>query len=66
MTFTNRIGQDIYIKMCSEDAPKVLRAWDSRIPFVCRESSGTDKLQVWGILLVALSLVHYCLCMVHI
>ncbi|KAK9984845.1 hypothetical protein SO802_034370 [Lithocarpus litseifolius] len=46
MTFTNRLGQDIFIKFCSEDAPKVLRASDSRISFVHHETGGLDKLQV--------------------
>ncbi|KAF5735104.1 hypothetical protein HS088_TW15G00604 [Tripterygium wilfordii] len=46
MTFTNRIGQDIYIKLNSEDIPKVLHASDSRISFVNREAAATDKLQV--------------------
>ncbi|OMP08179.1 Vacuolar protein sorting-associated protein 62 [Corchorus olitorius] len=46
MTFTNRLGQDLYIKLSSEDEPKVLRASDSRISFVHCENGGTDKLQV--------------------
>ncbi|XP_065619172.1 uncharacterized protein LOC112023786 [Quercus suber] len=46
MTFTNRLGEDILIKFCSEDAPKVLRASDSRISFVHHETGGLDKLQV--------------------
>ncbi|BFG31191.1 hypothetical protein CerSpe_174650 [Prunus speciosa] len=46
MTFTNRLGQDIYIKLCNEDEPKVLRATDSRVSFVHRKSDGPDKLQV--------------------
>ncbi|KAJ0048722.1 hypothetical protein Pint_15724 [Pistacia integerrima] len=46
MTFTNRLGQDIFIKLNGEDEPKVLRASDSRVSFVCRETTGTDKLQV--------------------
>ncbi|KAK6251014.1 hypothetical protein SCA6_005019 [Theobroma cacao] len=46
MTFTNRLGRDIYIKLSSEDEPKVLRASDSRISFVHNENGGTDKLQV--------------------
>ncbi|KAK9266873.1 hypothetical protein L1049_027132 [Liquidambar formosana] len=46
MTFTNRLGQDIFIKQSSEDEPKVLHASDSRISFVYRETGGPDKLQV--------------------
>ncbi|KAF6135497.1 hypothetical protein GIB67_015350 [Kingdonia uniflora] len=46
MTFTNRTGQDIFLKLSSEDEQKVLRASDSRVSFVYRESGGTDKLQV--------------------
>ncbi|KAL2348225.1 hypothetical protein Fmac_002225 [Flemingia macrophylla] len=46
MTFTNRLGQDIFIKLSPEDEPKVLRASDSRIYFVCRGIGGPEKLQV--------------------
>ncbi|XP_068305501.1 uncharacterized protein [Pyrus communis] len=46
MTFTNRIGRDISIKLCSEDEPKILRASDAMVSFVHRESEGHDKLQV--------------------
>ncbi|KAK7309084.1 hypothetical protein RJT34_05549 [Clitoria ternatea] len=46
MTFTNRLGQDIFIKLSTEDEPKVLRASDSRVYFVCRGIGGTEKLQV--------------------
>ncbi|KAJ4846821.1 hypothetical protein Tsubulata_004613 [Turnera subulata] len=46
MTFTNRLGQDIFIKLSGEDNPKVLHAFDSRIAFLYRKASGTDKLQV--------------------
>ncbi|RDY03158.1 Vacuolar protein sorting-associated protein 13C, partial [Mucuna pruriens] len=45
MTFTNRLGQDIFIKLSSEDVPKVLRASDSRMYFVCRGIGGPEKLQ---------------------
>lgn len=51
MTFTNRIGQDIMIKLSSVDEPKVLRASDSRVAFVHRHSGGPDKLQVCEMLL---------------
>ena len=46
MTFTNRLGQDIYLKLSSEDPPKLLRASDERVPFVYRETNGPSKLQV--------------------
>ncbi|ESW28603.1 hypothetical protein PHAVU_002G003000 [Phaseolus vulgaris] len=46
MTFTNRLGQNIFIKLNAEDEPKVLRASDSRIHFVCRGIGGPEKLQV--------------------
>ncbi|CAK8539544.1 unnamed protein product [Lathyrus sativus] len=46
MTFTNRIGQDIFIKLSTEDEPKVLHASDSRMSFVCRGAGGPEKLQV--------------------
>lgn len=45
MTFTNRIGEDIYIKLNSDDEPKVLGAYDSRVSFVF-QPSGRDELQV--------------------
>lgn len=53
MTFTNRIGRDMLIKLSSEDEPKVLHASDSRVSFVNRQSGGLDKLQVGELLLVA-------------
>ncbi|XP_031385571.1 uncharacterized protein LOC116199374 isoform X2 [Punica granatum] len=46
MTFTNRMGQDIYLKLSSEDEPKILHASDSRVSFLYHETSGSDKLQV--------------------
>lgn len=46
MTFTNRLGENIFIKFSSEDDPKVLYPTDSRIPFIYHETGGADKLQV--------------------
>lgn len=46
MTFTNRTGEDIFIKLSTEDEPKVLRASDSRVSFVCRGINENEKLQV--------------------
>lgn len=55
MTLTNRLGQDIFIRLCNEDEPKVLHASDSRISFVSQEAGEPEKLQVSGCLLL-----HYC------
>ncbi|KAM7525353.1 hypothetical protein LguiA_015255 [Lonicera macranthoides] len=46
ITFTNRLGQDISLKLSSEDQPKVLRATDARVSFVCHETGVANKLQV--------------------
>lgn len=46
MTFTNRLGQDIFIKLNSGDEPKVLHAYDSRVSFAYHESRESDLLQV--------------------
>jgi len=46
MTFTNRLGQDIFIKLSTEDEPKILHASDSRTSFVCRGAGEPEKLQV--------------------
>ena len=45
ITFTNRIGQDLYLKLSVEDEPKVLHAYDWRVSFMYSEGT-TDKLQV--------------------
>ncbi|XP_043697676.1 uncharacterized protein LOC122648528 isoform X2 [Telopea speciosissima] len=45
MTFTNRLGQNMFIKLSSEDEPKILRTSDSRVPFVFRETGRPDKFQ---------------------
>ncbi|PWA98621.1 pleckstrin (PH) domain superfamily protein [Artemisia annua] len=46
MTFTNRLGRDIYVKLSSEDPPKLLRASDVRVSFVCLDTKGPSKLHV--------------------
>ncbi|XP_071692229.1 uncharacterized protein [Rutidosis leptorrhynchoides] len=46
MTFTNRLGRDIYVKLSSEDPPKLLRATDVRVSFVYRETDEPSKLQI--------------------
>ncbi|CAD6212089.1 unnamed protein product [Miscanthus lutarioriparius] len=45
ITFTNRTGQDLYLKLSVEDEPKVLHAYDWRVSFMYSEGT-TDKLQV--------------------
>uniref|UniRef100_A0A0D9XMK5 PH domain-containing protein n=1 Tax=Leersia perrieri TaxID=77586 RepID=A0A0D9XMK5_9ORYZ len=45
MTFTNRAGQDLYIKLSVGDEPKVLHANDWRVSFMYSEG-GPEKLQV--------------------
>ncbi|WOL09557.1 hypothetical protein Cni_G18310 [Canna indica] len=46
MTFTNRIGQDIYLRFSIVDQPKILHAFDSRVSFPYSEAGGSDKLLV--------------------
>ncbi|ERN15489.1 uncharacterized protein LOC18443778 [Amborella trichopoda] len=46
MTFTNRIGQDMYIKLGTMDFPKVLRASDLRVSFMTRAMEESEKLQI--------------------
>nr|XP_016473057.1 PREDICTED: uncharacterized protein LOC107795012 [Nicotiana tabacum] len=46
VTFTNRLGQDIFLRLSSEDEPKVLRASDARVSFIYRDTGGPDELQV--------------------
>lgn len=46
MTFTNRLGQNIFLKLTAEDEPKVLHPSDSRISFVYRGTGGPENLQV--------------------
>ncbi|MQL75897.1 hypothetical protein Taro_008256 [Colocasia esculenta] len=46
MTFTNRIGQDIFIKFGDEDQQKVLHPSDSRVSFVYSGTEGSERLQV--------------------
>lgn len=46
MTFTNRLGQDLYVKLSSEDPPKLLKASDVRVSFVYHETEEPSKLQV--------------------
>ncbi|XP_058084436.1 uncharacterized protein LOC131232245 isoform X2 [Magnolia sinica] len=46
MTFTNRLGEDMFVKLSSGDQPKVLHASDSRASFVYSEAEGPEKLQV--------------------
>lgn len=48
-TFTNRVGQDLYIKLSVGDEPKVLHAHDWRVSFMYSEG-GPEKLQVLHLL----------------
>lgn len=48
ITFTNRLGQNIYMKLSSEDEPKILQASDARVSLVYRESGRPMELQVGG------------------
>ncbi|PKA53298.1 hypothetical protein AXF42_Ash010028 [Apostasia shenzhenica] len=43
--FTNRLGQDAFIRFNADDQPKILLAYDSRVPFVYQKS-GPEKIQV--------------------
>ncbi|KAF3782527.1 Vacuolar sorting-associated protein 13C [Nymphaea thermarum] len=45
MTFTNRYGQDIYLKLNTEDEPKILHSYDSRVSFAHHENGDSEKLQ---------------------
>ncbi|KAM7253783.1 hypothetical protein ACFE04_031465 [Oxalis oulophora] len=46
ITFTNRIGEDVFIKLNSADDLKVLHASDSRASFSSSQTDGVDRLQV--------------------
>ncbi|GAB2263603.1 hypothetical protein Droror1_Dr00025737 [Drosera rotundifolia] len=46
LTFTNRLGENLFIKFSNEDEPKTLLASDSRVSFLYRKSNGPDALQV--------------------
>ncbi|XP_048140983.1 uncharacterized protein LOC115736923 isoform X3 [Rhodamnia argentea] len=46
ITFTNRLGQDILLKLSCRDEAKVLRLCDSRVSFPYRDDNGPNKLQV--------------------
>ncbi|XP_031502249.1 uncharacterized protein LOC116265643 [Nymphaea colorata] len=46
MTFTNRYGQDIYLKLNTDDEPKILHLYDSRVSFAHHENGDSEKLQV--------------------
>lgn len=46
MTFTNRVGQNMFLKFSSEDESKVLRASDIRVSFVHQEMDGPNEIQV--------------------
>ncbi|KAF8032759.1 hypothetical protein BT93_D1608 [Corymbia citriodora subsp. variegata] len=46
ITFTNRLGQDILLKLSCRDEAKVLRACDYRVSFPYFDDNGPNKLQV--------------------
>ncbi|KAK3434687.1 hypothetical protein EUGRSUZ_D02142 [Eucalyptus grandis] len=46
ITFTNRLGQDILLKLSCRDDTKVLRACDFRVSFPYHDDNGPNKLQV--------------------
>eukprot|EP01018_Ginkgo_biloba_P007916 Gb_35998 [translate_table: standard] len=46
MTFTNRIGQVLYVKMNSRDQPKILHPSDWRIAYCISDTEEPEKLQV--------------------
>ncbi|XP_075505709.1 uncharacterized protein LOC142542773 isoform X1 [Primulina tabacum] len=46
MTFTNRVGQNMFLKFNSEDESKVLRASDTRVSFVHQEMDEPNEIQV--------------------
>ncbi|KAG0473021.1 hypothetical protein HPP92_014878 [Vanilla planifolia] len=46
MAFTNRLGEDLFIILNSEDQPKILHASDARVAFVCSKTGGQEKIQV--------------------
>lgn len=46
MTFTNRTGQCLYIKLNSNDQPKPLHASDWRVAYCMADTEETEKLQV--------------------
>lgn len=48
MTFTNRVGQNMFLKFSSEDEPKNLRVSDTRVAFVHRQTEGPHQIQVSG------------------
>ncbi|XP_073134921.1 uncharacterized protein [Henckelia pumila] len=46
MTFTNRVGQNIFLRFSREDESKVLRASDIRVSFVHQKMDGPNEIQV--------------------
>lgn len=46
ITFTNRLGENIFIKLSGEDEPKILGITDARVAFVYRGNGGPNQLQV--------------------
>lgn len=48
ITFTNRLGEKIFMKLSEQDEPKILRITDARVAFVYCGNGGPIQLQVAG------------------
>lgn len=46
ITFTNRVGENLFLKLSSGDEPKILWMTDARVSFACCDTGGLNKLQV--------------------
>ncbi|KAL2233065.1 UNVERIFIED_CONTAM: putative vacuolar protein sorting-associated protein 13D, partial [Sesamum indicum] len=46
ITFTNRVGQNMFLKFSSEDEPKILWVSDSRVSFIHHKTDGPTEIQV--------------------
>lgn len=46
MTFTNRVGQIVLLKLSNEDEPKTLLVSDTRVSFIHRKIDGPNVIQV--------------------
>ncbi|KAL0446425.1 UNVERIFIED_CONTAM: hypothetical protein Slati_1770400 [Sesamum latifolium] len=45
MTFTNRVGQNMFLKFSSEDEPKILWVSDTRVSFIHHKTDGPTEIQ---------------------
>ncbi|KAL0296337.1 UNVERIFIED_CONTAM: hypothetical protein Sradi_6685800 [Sesamum radiatum] len=46
MTFTNRVGQNMFLKFSSEDEPRILWVSDTRVSFIHHKTDGPTEIQV--------------------